>query len=67
MNTHTAYTGKRDPIYCQALQPPERSLDEVLSQCVRCGHPRDKHFNGRGHCKHEGVFWLCECSRFVGR
>lgn len=43
---------------------PEKSVNEVLTTCVKCGHNKKEHYRNRGACKHKE---LCLCGRYVGR
>jgi lipopolysaccharide biosynthesis regulator YciM len=64
MSHSEAYSGRRDPIYCQSVEVladlVQRRLRLKPDQCARCGHQRSEHYNGRGYC--------CQgCSHFKRR
>jgi hypothetical protein len=52
------------PTYIGFDEPKEKSLDEVLHTCVKCGHARKDHLKQRGSCKFKEQ---CLCFRYTGR
>jgi hypothetical protein len=42
----------------------EKTVDEVLTTCVKCGHNRKDHYKNRGACKFKEQ---CLCGRYTGR
>lgn len=42
----------------------QESVNEIMTNCVKCGHTRKDHYKERGQCKHKE---MCLCGRYVGR